>query len=106
MLDKKHQYYLTRIYKALNNYSLEYLLAIIYIKDSKNGVDIVEGFSTDDQAVIDPRGQLLPTVIHECLHLCYPSWSEAKVLKTEDTLVKNMTAKQFQNLLIRFCNRV
>jgi len=99
MLDKKHKYYLSRINKLLNGYQHDILIGLINIGG-------VEGFSTDEQAVIDPRGQLLPTLIHECLHMLYQSWPEDKVVKTEETLVKNMSAKQFQNLLIKLSYKI
>ncbi len=100
MLNKQHQYYLSKAYKILNDYTYDFFLIKI---QEKLGI---EGMTNGEQIFIDPRGQLLPTVLHECLHEAFPTWSEDKVDKTEKFLSKNMSDKQQQNLLIKFSNRI
>ncbi len=99
-MDSKHKYYWLKVNRVINDYSYDILLGII------PDVIGIEGVCNGDQIVMDPRGQLLPTFIHECLHLAYPSWSEERVLKTEEELVKQLSPKQWQNLLIKLANRV
>ena len=100
MLDVKHKRYLHKIYKVLNNYTYDFLIGII--PDNLN----IEGMTNGDQIVLDPRGQLLPTLLHECLHLAYPNWDEKKVSQIEKNLTDNLSAKQWMNLLIKFSNKI
>ena len=102
MLDKQHKYYLSRIYKKLADYDCEFLIGLINIKGPDGERSPVDGFSTGGQVVIDPRGELLPTVIHECLHECYRSWDHDHLIKVEETLTKHMSPKQWQTLLLKF----
>ncbi|MBI3290896.1 hypothetical protein HYZ76_01280 [Candidatus Falkowbacteria bacterium] len=55
---------------------------------------------TDHSVItIDPRGEVIATFIHECLHVLYPDWSEDKVIKTEDEIVQCLGHRQAKNLV-------
>ena len=100
MLDKELRYHWKKINNALNNYNYEFFIGLIpeYMQ--------IEGLSNGDQVVIDPRGQVLPTLIHECLHIAYPNWDEKKVSQIEKKLTDNLSAKQWMSLLIKFSNKI
>ena len=48
---------------------------------------------------LHPRQDILSTTIHETLHLLYPEWSENKVVKTEASICRSLSIKQFKDLL-------
>ena len=100
MLDGEDKKYWKRINAVLNNYSYEFFIGLVPEYMS------IEGLSNGDQVIIDPRGQVLPTLIHECLHIAYPSWDEKKVSQIEKNLTDNLSAKQWMNLLIKFSNKI
>jgi hypothetical protein len=62
-------------------------------KDSKSKIIII----------IDPRKEFLSTLIHECLHGVYPSYSESKIKRIEKVIVNKSTSLQFKNFLLFFC---
>ena len=100
MLDKQCKYHLSKIHKVLNNPEYEFLIGII--PDNWN----MEGMTNGDQVILDPRGQLIPTVIHECLHLAYPKWDEEKVSQIEKKLTQGLSAKQWHILIFKIALRI
>lgn len=56
----------------------------------------------EDGITIDYRKELVPTVIHECIHFLNPSWSESRVLYTEKRVVNCISNKQILKLLKEF----
>jgi len=40
---------------------------------------------------INPRGELLATAYHECIHYLCPEWSETMVLYAESRIINNVT---------------
>lgn len=63
---------------------------------------ITHGTCTGRTIRLDPRGPVGMTLIHEYLHLMYPSWSETKVKREERRRWKRMgwreKAKLYQQL--------
>ena len=53
----------------------------------------------NDTISIDYRGEILSTLIHECLHKWYPDKSEGWVISQEKKIMNNITQKQAKNLL-------
>ena len=56
----------------------------------------------DDGITIDYRKELVPTVIHECIHYLEPEWSESRVLYVEKRVVNVINNKQTLKLLKTF----
>ena len=48
---------------------------------------------------IDPRKDILPTLIHEVLHCWYPTWSEDRVYKEESRILKSLSCSQAKHIL-------
>ncbi len=55
---------------------------------------------------LDPRDQLVPTLIHETLHYFYPTASEEWVLKMEDKIFRQLTERQIRNILRCLSNNI
>jgi len=52
-----------------------------------------------DTIEIDFRRDIIPTLIHECLHKWYPDWCESKVEQHEKHIINSITAKQVKNIM-------
>lgn len=52
--------------------------------------------------ILDYRRELVPTLIHECIHYLEPEWSESKVLYSEKRVVNVIDSKQITKLLKLF----
>ena len=67
-----------------------------------------DGFYDPDteEIHIDYRGEILPTLIHECLHKWFPDRSEKWVYGQESSIVNNLTTKQAVNLLRVLLNTI
>lgn len=52
--------------------------------------------------VLDYRRELVPTLIHECIHYLEPEWSESRVLYAEKRVVNFINNKQLLKLLKLF----
>jgi len=48
---------------------------------------------------LDYRKELVPTLIHECVHYLNPDWSESQVLYTEKRIINTITPPQVIKLL-------
>ncbi len=92
MNKKKANYYLYRVYRLLDSDKIQ----IILKKINKN-----RGITDYRTIWLNPHEHILPTLIHECLHIFYPDWCETKVLKYESQIFHKLTAKQINNLLMR-----
>ena len=66
-----------------------------------NFSDVLNGLSYADGSVIylDPRKDILPTLIHECLHAVYPYASENLVVLVERKLTKWLEEPEWTLLL-------
>lgn len=51
---------------------------------------------------IDHRDALIPTLIHECLHRIYPTWTEEMVMSAEAKIAHLITARQAKNIIKKF----
>lgn len=52
-----------------------------------------------DKVWLDFRRDILPTFLHECVHLIYPDWTEKRVLSTERKVISEISNRQAKNLL-------
>jgi hypothetical protein len=57
------------------------------------------GLCYEDFLEFDYRKDIIPTMLHECIHYIYPEWSETKVLYAEKRLVNHLTTLQVANFL-------
>jgi hypothetical protein len=53
----------------------------------------------EDGIIIDYRRELMPTLIHECIHYIYPEWSESQVLYAEKRVINTISGAQVINIL-------
>ncbi len=60
-----------------------------------------EGLLDIDEKVItvDFRFRLLPTLVHECLHVLYPDLPEFRILSLEKFVIDNISRTQARNIL-------
>jgi len=52
---------------------------------------------------INPRGEVLSTLVHELLHSMHPDWSETKVLRSESAIMSALSHRQMINLMFAMC---
>jgi predicted metal-dependent hydrolase len=103
-----------RIQKLSKEETLELFLRIIAcIKKQKRGYFIlkklkgVHGWCEwDDGIILDYRKDLVPTVIHECIHLLEPNWSEAQVIYSEKRVINTITEDDVIMLLMIFVKKL
>ena len=60
----------------------------------------------EDGISLDYRRELVPTLIHECIHFLYPSWSETQVLYAEKRVVNSINLMQVIKILKHFTSRL
>lgn len=60
----------------------------------------------DDGIKIDPRREILPTIIHEVLHDMYPDNWEGWTLRVEKKIMGVLDTKDFVKLIITFCDNL
>lgn len=51
---------------------------------------------------INPKSDMLSTLLHEMLHSINPEWSEEKVLQQEAIIMKQLSHRQMANLMLAF----
>jgi hypothetical protein len=56
--------------------------------------------------LLDYRKELVPTIIHECIHLMEPNWSEAQVCYIESRIVNTITSDDVVRLLMFFVKKI
>ena len=83
------------------------------IKDQERGYFVfkklkgVHGYCEwEDGIFLDYRKDLIPTIIHECLHLLEPDWSEAQVLYTESRIINTVKEDDIIKLLMFFVKKL
>jgi hypothetical protein len=83
------------------------------IKKQKKGYFIlkklrgVHGYCEwDDGIVLDYRKELVPTLIHECIHLLEPDWAEAQVLYAEKRIINAIDDEGVKILLQYFIKKL
>lgn len=82
--------YVSRIYKACRDENLVVIVKKMYG---------LTGLAENKRVTLDHRKDLLPTFIHEMLHVIYPTWSESKVLKHEYKIVNKLSPIQVRRML-------
>ncbi len=55
-----------------------------------------------DVIELSPKGELIPTIIHEHIHHFYPFLSETNVIKVEKYVMKHMSARQIKSIMKKF----
>jgi hypothetical protein len=91
----KANYLLRRCYRLLADPST--LLRHRKFRGQLHGIS----YATVQVMAVDFRKDALATIIHECLHIIYPNWSESAILDSEKGIVDSMTQQQFNNLMSR-----
>ena len=79
----------------------------LYLNDAKYNPDILvlkklkgmDAYYDGDVIVIDPRKELLPSLIHEFIHKMYEEYPESLVKKCESKIINSLTIKQFKNII-------
>lgn len=84
-----------------------------FIRKSKKGFFIlrklrgVHGYCSWEEGIeLDYRKELLPTIIHECLHYIEPEWPENKVMYSESRIVNVLTEEEIILLLKTFSKKI
>lgn len=54
---------------------------------------------------VNPKLDIVSTIVHEIIHLLQPDWEEERVLKTEERVVKRLTRKQAVAILRAFVKK-
>ena len=67
---------------------------------------LVQGWCEWDSIVLDYRKELIPTIIHECIHLLEPSWSESQVTYAEKRILNSITIDDVTRLLMFFVKKI
>lgn len=106
--------YVAKIQKLSNEITLELFQRIIVcIKSQKRGYFIlkklkgVHGWCEwDDGILLDYRKDLVPTIIHECIHLLEPDWSESQVAYAEKRVVNTIQEDDVIKLLMVFVKKL
>ena len=60
----------------------------------------------EDGIILDYRKDLIPTIIHECIHLLEPEWSEAQVSYSERRVVNTICDDDVIRLLMIFVKKL
>lgn len=55
---------------------------------------------------LDPRANIIPTLIHEALHYFYPDATETWVLRMESTIVRGLSERQIRNIIRRLAQNI
>ena len=87
-----------RIYQILDSQDWDFCLKKMRKYRGLNDVDFT--------IYIDPREDIAFTIIHECLHSIYEEASERRINFLTDQLMRQMTNRQYKNLLNKFIARL
>lgn len=60
----------------------------------------------EDGIILDYRKDLIPTIIHECIHLLEPDWSESQVAYSEKRVINTITEDDVIMLLMIFVKKL
>lgn len=88
-----------KLYKKIINLICKSDIGFFKLKKLKGVMGYCEW---EDGIIIDYRKELVPTIIHECIHYLNPSWSETRVLYVEKRIVNCISTKQTLKLLRKF----
>ena len=86
---------------------------IICIKSQKKGfftlkkLKGVHGWCEwEDGIILDYRKDLIPTIIHECIHLLEPTWCESQVIYSEKRVINTIIDDDIILLLMIFVKKL
>jgi hypothetical protein len=67
----------------------------------RTGQQVIHGFLEDGtgEICLDYRLDLLPTLVHECLHLLYEDLPEKAVYRLERLVMRHLSSRQAVNLI-------
>jgi hypothetical protein len=60
----------------------------------------------EDGILLDYRKDLIPTIIHECIHLIHPEWSESRVSYAENRVINTISPDDIVRILLFFVKKV
>ena len=60
----------------------------------------------EDGIILDYRKELIPTIIHECIHLLEPAWSESQVSYSEKRVINTISEDDVVMLLMIFIKKL
>ena len=60
----------------------------------------------EDGVSLDYRKDLIPTIIHECIHLLEPTWSESQVSYSEKRVINTIIDDDIVLLLMIFVKKL
>lgn len=66
----------------------------------------VTGYFKSDHIELDYTKDLIPTIIHECIHALVPAWGEARVIKEEKKIVKSLSPADAAELLLAIAKKI
>jgi hypothetical protein len=67
----------------------------------------VHGYCEWEEGIIlDYRKEFIATIIHECIHLIEPDWSEAQVVYSESRVINTITEDDVIRLLMFFIKKL
>lgn len=97
-MDKKEAtHVLHRVYRLLGSNEVPVILKKIRATRGE----------TDSETIwLNPRLDILPTLIHECLHVFHWDWNETKVERTAVAVFHQLSTRQINNLLFRLSNAI
>jgi hypothetical protein len=104
----------SNVVKLTKKESLELFERVIsMIKKQKRGffyfkkLKGVHGYCEwEDGIILDYRKDLVPTIIHECIHYIEPDWSEAQVMYAESRVVNSIIDDDVIRLLLYFVKKI
>ena len=74
-----------------------------FIRDGRNFTDGY--YDGHGRITINPAHQTVDSVIHECLHRAFPSWSESYVRRTTTYVRKRMSDEEIQAMYAEYQKR-
>ena len=103
-----------KIQKLSKEESLDLFQSVIFcIKSQKKGfftfkkLKGVHGWCEwEDGILLDYRRELIPTIIHECIHLINPDWSESQVAYSEKRVLNTISDSDVIMLLMIFVKKL
>jgi len=106
--------YVAKIQKLSKEQALELFQRIMdCIKTQKKGFFIfkklkgVHGWCEWEEGILlDYRKDLIPTIIHECIHLLEPEWLEPQVLYAESRVLNTISDDDVILLLMIFVKKL
>lgn len=60
----------------------------------------------DEGIVLDYRKEFVATIIHECIHLLEPDWSESQVMYSESRVINTISEDDVVRLLLFFVKKL